>query len=82
MEFCWKPPFPQGLKVFTYFYQLTLKQLVVDTGTTDGLCVTYDLATGILEPNVDGYEFSVWANAYPGNGSQESQPIAAAFGTV
>ena len=49
---------------------------------TDRLCVTYDLAASILEPAVEGYEFSVWPNAYPGNGSQESQPIAAAFGTV
>ena len=48
---------------------LTLKQSVVDTGMTDGLCYS-DMAAGILEPNVDGYDFSVWPNAYPGNGSQ------------
>ena len=77
VEFCWDLQFPQELKVFTYFYQLTLKQSVVDTSTTDGLCVIYDLAASILEPNVDGYEFSVWPNEME---AKEVRSIAAAFG--
>ena len=64
VEFCWDLPFPQELSLHILLpTHSRLKQSVVST--TDGLCVIYDLAAGILEPNVDGYEFSVWPNAYP-----------------